>query len=194
MTHSRRRKRRSWTSPEIRLLRGYHAQGWSDRQIGCQLNRNRNCVMRERVRLGLPANPYEWTTQRRAENGQRARQAAQGVWTEISAAQAAAAGWPGVGGLGQVRALEALAAKPQTAKQLAATLGVTLDAAYSVLGKLRSTKLVQVAEIVVRQRWERVWRLADGVGRHMPAGEKPRRVPRGEGIPVRVYRLNLQER
>lgn len=164
-----KRKYRRWTAKRLRQLRKLVLAGLNDVEIAELMRANRNVVQRQRVRFGLTSPGHRSPTSL-AKLSATLKRVKVGEHTEIARIHAAKAGWPGADGPGQARVQGALEKGPHTARTLAAALGIRHDCACVHLRRLRRSGFVAVERTRMahasHHRWERVWRLADGVRRH----------------------------
>lgn len=198
------------TDPQLRdYLQRLHAQGLSDREIGQVAGFGHATVARWLRRLGLasncrtrPTDPFPEATKAKIRDAMLRRIRADGLESAVAflrrhaegRATAARLGWPQADSLLEGRILDRLCdAGPSTLPALREVLGGGLSWLGQVVRTLQRRGLVSTSGR--DGRWCR-YGLAAGVVRSKPRrgrdeGPVPPAKPRGEGEPVRTYRVLL---
>lgn len=189
-----------------RRIRNLHARGHTAKAIAARLGLSHAGLWAWLRRHGLRPNGLDPAVIRRVKQAEYRR-----VWkdrhltqarTEVWAAHTAARGWPQARTPRQADVLDVLESGPKVGREIAQALGLCWCRGLGnpTLSELLRYLRAQGPIVSDRSREDRrqvIYRLADGVRRHVPERERsegpvPAAKPRGEGVPVRVCRANAR--
>lgn len=188
-----------------RRIRTLHSRGHTSNEIARRLGLSTGSLHYWMRRHGLAANGKDPGVFRAVKRREYAR-----VWrgesltdarVAVHAAEAARRGWPQARTPRQADVLDLLEAGPLPTKEIAARLGVDggCHGRYGYPSAKQHLGNVAALGLITRERCPAdgrvtLWRLADGVRRHVAArdrgdGPVPAEKPRGEGAAAKVCRV-----